>query len=55
MKNRERIITYEHSDIVTDEHGYEVSPYDDDYNAYCDELDDMTNPLSDDYSKYDNE
>lgn len=55
MKNRDRISAYECENIVTDEHGYKISTCDDDYNAYCDELNDLTNPLSDDYCKYDNE
>lgn len=55
MNNQDRIPAYKYAEVVTNEHGYELSPYDDDYNAYCDELDDMTNPLSDDYCKYDNE
>jgi hypothetical protein len=55
MKNRDRISVYESAEIVTDEHGCKLSPYDDDYEAYCGELEDLTNPLSDDYCKYDNE
>ena len=55
LNNRGRFSVYEHSNIATDEHGCKLSPCDDDYKAYCDELDDLTNPLSDDYCKYDNE
>lgn len=55
MKNRDRISAYEDAEIVTNKYGYELSPCDDDYKAYCNELDDLTNPLSDDYCKYDNE
>lgn len=55
MKNQDRISAFEYANIITDEHGCKLSPCDDDYEAYCDELDDLRNPLSDDYCKYDNE
>ena len=55
VNNRDRISAYEDAENVTDEYGCELSPCDDDYEVYCDELEDLTNPLSDDYCKYDNE
>lgn len=54
MTTRERCTQYSDG-VVTDNCGVAVSPLDDDYYAYKSELDRLTDPLSDDYSKYDNE
>ena len=51
----ERYAKYIEDDVVTTDCGREVSPLDDDYESYKHELDNLTNPLSDDYCKYDNE
>lgn len=40
---------------VYDDSGSEVSPLDDDYEFWKSEQERLTNPLSDDYCKYDNE
>ena len=55
MNEKTRFYKYVEDDIVTDESGHELSPLDDDYGYYKSELDNLTNPLSDDYCKYDNE
>lgn len=44
-----------YDDYVHDDDGNEVSPLDDDYEYWKAENEDATNPLSDDYCKYDNE
>ena len=41
--------------FVYDENGGCVSPLDDDYEFYKSEQEALTDPLSDDYCKYDNE
>jgi len=40
---------------VVDENGNEVSPLDDDYEYWKNVCEDRSNPLSDDYCKYDND
>lgn len=54
MTNKDRYRNFE-EDIITDDSGCELLPLDDDYFYYKSELDNLTNPLSDDYCKYDNE
>lgn len=41
--------------FVYDDNNTPVSPTDDDYAFWQSEQDALTNPLSDDYNKYDNE
>ena len=41
--------------FVYDDSGTEVSPLDDDYEYWKSVQDSLTDPLSDDYCKYDNE
>lgn len=41
--------------LVYDDNDNMVSPADDDYEYWKSEQDELTNPLSDDYYKYDNE
>lgn len=41
--------------FVYDENNHRVSPLDDDYEYWKSEQDRLTNPLSDDYCKYDSE
>jgi hypothetical protein len=41
--------------IVYDDNNTEISPTDDDYDYWKSEQENLTNPLSDDYHKYDNE
>ena len=41
--------------FVYDDSGSYVSPLDDDYEYWKSEQEALTNPLSDDYCKYDNE
>lgn len=52
--NKSRINNFNNG-IVTDENNVPVSACNDDYEAYKCELENLTNPLSDDYCKYDNE
>lgn len=40
---------------VEDDNGCEVTPLDDDYGFWKTECEDLSNPLSDDYNKYENE
>ena len=54
MSDKNRIDKYADG-IVTTDNGVELSPSDDDYKVCKSELDSITNPLSDDYNKYDNE
>ena len=42
-------------DIVVDENGNEISPLDDDYEFWKVENERLTNPLSNDYCKYNRE
>lgn len=51
---RNRLI-YVYEDTVYDDNGYEVSPLDDDYYYWKSEQDNLNNPLSDDYCKYDHD
>lgn len=41
--------------LVYDDNDSPVSPLDDDYEYWKSKQDTLTNPLSDDYNKYDNE
>ena len=52
--NKNRIYKFAQGIITTDS-GCEVSVTDDDYEYWKSELENKTNPLSDDYNKYDNE
>lgn len=52
--DKNRLYLYKEG-VVTDDTGAELSPLDDDYYSHKTELEDLTNPLSDDYCKYDNE
>lgn len=54
MTNKERIKNYDEGNLM-DEYGHVVTALDDDYYAVKQELENLTNPLSDDYCKYDNE
>lgn len=54
MTNKDRIVRYA-EDVVTDDSGNALTPADDDYALFKYELENSTNPLSDDYCKYDNE
>ncbi len=55
ISNQERLFKFKESDTVTDTIGGELSILDDDYEYYKQQLENLTNPLSDDYNKYDNE
>lgn len=46
---------YDEYDAVYDDNGSEVSPLDDDYYYWKSEQDNLNNPLSDDYCKYDHD
>lgn len=46
---------YSEGGAIYDSNGDIVSPADDDYEYWRSEQDALTNPLSDDYCKYDNE
>ncbi len=46
---------YNEDSPIYDGNGDVVSPTDDDYEYWRSEQDTLTNPLSDDYCKYDNE
>lgn len=52
---KERLFNYVEEDIVTNHEGDELQPTDDDYEYYKAELENLTDSLSDDYCKYDNE
>lgn len=52
MNNVERVYYFTENDLVTSDTGEELSPLDDDYFAFKSELEDMSNPLSDDYCKH---
>ena len=51
----DRLFNFKHNNVVTTEDNVEVAVTDDDYEYYKQQLEDLTNPLSDDYNKYDNE
>ena len=55
MDDHMRHKLYAQVGIVTDEEGVAISPLHDDYEYFKDQLDFLTDPLSDDYCKYDNE
>lgn len=55
MSLKERIGRFIDGGVVMDDHNTELSPMDDDYYATKRDLENLTNPLSDDYCKYDNE
>lgn len=50
-----RLYQFKNQNVVTTDDNVEVTPIDDDYVYYKNQLEDLTNPLSDDYNKYDNE
>lgn len=52
--SKNRIYKFSQGTVTTDT-GCEVSITDDDYEYWKSELENKTNPLSDDYNKYDNE
>lgn len=52
-KYKSRLESFREDNIVTNEDGFEISSLDDDYYYYKSQLKDRTNPLSDDYCKYD--
>lgn len=46
---------YDEFEIVCDDYGNEISPLDDDYIYWKNYQENLDNPLSDDYCKYDHE
>lgn len=55
MNKSKQLYEFKSSNVVTTDEGQELSVLDDDYEYYKQSLEDLTNPLSDDYNKYDNE
>lgn len=51
----DRLHQFVEENTVTDDFGGEISPLNDDYGFFKNELESISNPLSDDYCKYDNE